>query len=306
METARETRPRRRLPAIAVGAVGLWILAGALFKLFAGTTGDLPQVVRDLPLADGLTLRLAIAIELSLAGMALLRPGWAWPLLAGLLVAFDLVLVSQIAAGAENCGCFGAALPIPPWAMLAIDTTLLAGMLLARPWTARGGAPPLVLAFVLAVAWTLPWVFDREIDPARLGGPDTAVAERGGYVVLELPAMVGKPVWETDLAHFLDVASLPMDGLWVFYRTTCSHCAEHLEALADEETGERFLTLVRVAEKGDNEANRVVHRMPEGPFVVHAMLPDRIVYSFTTPAELLLRDGEVVDARADVSPQDHL
>ena len=57
---------RTGLFAIVVTRIaGLWILVGALLKLFVGAPEDLPQIVQDLPLELGLTYRLAIAAEMA-------------------------------------------------------------------------------------------------------------------------------------------------------------------------------------------------------------------------------------------------
>src|SRR6185503_10552929 len=112
-----------------VVAIAVWVLTGAVFKLVWGTPALLPGVVRDLPLELGLTYKLAIGIELAIVAIALSKPRWGWPLQASLLLVFDLVLTTQIAAGVESCGCFGAKLEIDPRVMLAIDSVLLAGLL---------------------------------------------------------------------------------------------------------------------------------------------------------------------------------
>ncbi|MDJ0520843.1 MAG: hypothetical protein QNJ90_02075, partial [Planctomycetota bacterium] len=102
------------LAAITTRVVALWILFGAVLKLLYGSPADLPQAVKDLPLDIGTTFTAAIAIELALGCFALLRPSRGWLPLLLVLVAFLVVLGTQIAAGDESCGCFGAALVIAP------------------------------------------------------------------------------------------------------------------------------------------------------------------------------------------------
>jgi len=87
--------------------------------------------VRDLPLELGLTYNLAIGIELAISVVALTKPRWGWWMQAALLLVFDLVLSTQIAAGETNCGCFGAKLSVDPRVMLAADSALLVGLLAA-------------------------------------------------------------------------------------------------------------------------------------------------------------------------------
>lgn len=297
------TLPPTRGGALARGTVrlaGLWILAGALFKLFLGTPADLPATIRRLPLELGLTYNLAITAELCVAGLTLLRPRWAWLPLCAMLLVFDWVLVGQISAGETSCGCFGSAIPISPWTMLAVDTLLLAAILGARPWrpTARGGAGVVPLIAVAAVAVALPWLFDRQVGPGSVEADGQPV--RGAWLELDVESWVGRDVWDTPLAEHVDVMTLPLDGLWIFWRQTCDHCAEHLAELARTETGERFVTLVQLRESHDTEANRVVHEMPAGPFVQHATLPDSLTYVITTPAEMVLEGGRIVEAHEGV------
>lgn len=293
-----------------IRAVALWILAGALFKLFRGTPADLPRLVRDLPLELGLTYKLAIAAELGIAFTALLRPRWGWPLELALLAVFDAVLATQIAAGDASCGCFGTSITIPPWVMLAIDSTLLAGLLLARPWSAaiRGGAHPWIVAGALALAAALPWIFDREVKQGGLPLDGSRGARRDAYLVLDVEDWVGREIWDTPLGQpplsaSIDVNALPLDGLWVFYRSTCDHCAEHLKALAETDIGETAIALVRLEEATDTEANRVVHALPTGALVKLASLPPSLRYTIQTPAELLLEAGKIVAAREGVTSE---
>ena len=105
---------RSPLPVLIVRLCGLWIAVGALFKLLLGTPNDLPQIVRDFPLELGLTYNLTISIELCIALLALMRPRWSWLPLIAIYLVFEGVLVSQMAAGDANCGCFGSKITIPP------------------------------------------------------------------------------------------------------------------------------------------------------------------------------------------------
>ena len=308
-ETMTPSERGGTLPPLIVRLAGLWILAGALFKLLQGTPNDLPQIVRDFPLELGLTYKLAITLELCVAFVALLRPRWAWLLLCLVFLLFDAVLVTQIAGGAASCGCFGSQISIAPGTMLAIDTALLIGLVVTKPWSSlrTGGPNPLVITTALALGVALPWLLDRQLGPGAVDA-DGQLLE-GVWKELDVESWVGRDVWDTPLGEpplneHIDVRALPLDGLWVFWRHTCDHCAAHLAELARTETGERFVTLVQLREPHDTEANRVVHEMPAGDFVLHAALPDTINYVITTPAELLLAGGRVVAAQEAVSPED--
>ncbi|MEX1023700.1 MAG: MauE/DoxX family redox-associated membrane protein [Planctomycetota bacterium] len=292
--------------------IGAWILAGALFKLLAGTPAHLPEVVRDLsPLGLQVTYQLVIAIEFVLVVLAFFRPRWAWFWLAGCLAVFVAILASQIAAGKTNCGCFGANFSPNPWVMLAIDGALLGLLLASRPWSQlpRGGAHLVVLLVLGSVLAALPFVYSREATiPSRTtgtaGGSDQVpVQKRNAYVVLDVESMVGQSVDATPFASAIDVfTELPLDGVWVVYRHTCQHCEEHLRLMAERELGNRMIGLVRLVEKIDDDQNRIVYTLPTGPHVLHAEMPDTVEYVIQTPAELLVEGGMIVDAKEGVDP----
>jgi len=304
--TTMESSGRARLARLWIGLIAAWILTGALFKLFWGTPALLPAVVRDVPLELGVTYNLAIGIELAIAGIALLAPRVGWVLEAALLLVFDVVLTTQIAAGDASCGCFGAKLSMPPWVMMLVDSVLLVGLLALRPWSVRLlGLPIVVPAAVAAAALAVPWFLDREVTTGEVAAHG-APAENA-WMELDVDSWVGMDIWDTKLGQpplnqYIDVMKLPLDGLWVFWRADCEHCAKHLGHMKQVETGQRLVTLVRLEQAHDTEANRVVHEMPDGNFVQFASLPASIGYILTTPAELLLEGGKIVAARDDAVP----
>ena len=153
---------RAALGPTVVRLAALWILTGALFKLFVGTPNDLPGAVRDFAASIGVSLttifRLAIAIELTISVPALLRPRLLWPLVAAQLAVFCAILVPLALGGAASCGCFGSKVTIPPWVMFAIDGTLLLALLATRPWRSSPTRQKLWLPIGAAVlaAWIAP------------------------------------------------------------------------------------------------------------------------------------------------------
>jgi Methylamine utilisation protein MauE len=177
-----ETQPRGGgLAAAGVRLTGVWILAGALGKLFLGTPKLLPQPVIDLrPEAWSLTFtfQFVIAVELCLAGLAFLKPRLAWPVLVGLLVFFDLILTRTIQAGAESCGCFGGSIKVSPWLMLGVDSFFLVALLATAPWKRirRRGAPIPWLIPVAIVAVLAPWLKIHAGVTGRPAPSDGAVA----------------------------------------------------------------------------------------------------------------------------------
>ncbi len=312
--------PKRPLAVLAITLGALWLLAGAGFKLLAGTPNDLPAVIREFPLELGLTYRLAIAAELVIGFTALLRPKLAWLPLAAVFVVFDVILVGML--GEDSCGCFGSSVTIPPAAMMAIDSALLLAILVTRPWSMRARRVPFAIVLIVAaIGLALPWLLDRQVRPggagpgasngATDGGSVTAVNEQGeleelgpAWIELDIESWVGQKPSDTPLADYCDLDVIITDGLWVLYRDTCEHCAEHLLELAQTEVGERMVTLVRLRQKNDTEANRVVTLMPEGGFVQKLELPETVDYVLTTPGELVVENDVIVSATEGAGSQD--
>jgi hypothetical protein len=297
---------RSRIARAWTWLIAAWVLTGAIFKLFWGTPALLPRAVRDLPLELGLTYNLAIGIELAISSVALTRPRWGWWMQAALLLVFDLVLTTQIAAGETNCGCFGTKLSVDPRIMLAADSVLLVGLLATRPWSSLGaGLRPVVPVALGALALALPWFLERQVKTGEAVANGQPV---GLWQDLPVEKWIGKDVWDTALGQpplneYIDVQKLPLDGLWVFWRQTCEHCAKHLAHMAANEHGERLITLIQLEEPNDTLANRVVNAMPDGNFVQHARLPPSISYVLQTPAEIQLEGGKIVAAREAVTPE---
>lgn len=287
---------------LAVRLAAAWIALGALFKLFVGSPNDLPPLVREFFLGPTLTFRLAIAIELSIALPALLLPRRLWGLVALQLAVFCAILVPLIASGAKSCGCFGSKVAVPPWAMLAIDGTLLAAIVLLRPWRSeRGGMKHLLpIALALLFAWIAPFTLidTGAAAPPAVGaataGADAAAAPRAlpRFVEWNPDTWVGKPIGETPLAALLDVSLYPVDATWILYSPTCEHCAAYLRRLEGEFAGaQRMYVFVKLP--GDEGSPTAVDLMPPGE---HAELPSQVAYVITPPWELTLEGGVVMAA----------
>ena len=304
-----EEKPRGpALGALAVRLAAAWILAGGLFKLFLGTPKDIPPSVVGILDDAVLTYKLAIAIEFAVTALAILRPKYGWWLIAGAYAVFEVVLVTQMAAGAESCGCFGSKVPMPPWGMMVIDTVLLVFMLATRPWKLPSTGGPWWLVGALALGGiAMPWIFDREASSPK-GLSVDGEGNGGGsplreFVDFDVDDWTGKSIDETELAEWIegDIYSLPMDGLWILWRWTCDHCAEHLEHLALNPPDAPTITLIRLKEPHDTEGNRTVFTMPTGDHVFEASCPDTVDYIITTPGELVLEAAVVVRAEEGVS-----
>lgn len=298
---ADPTASRSPLGPTVVRLAALWILAGALFKLFVGSPNDLPPVVREtapelLGISATFVFQLAIAIELSIAVPALLRPRLAWPAVVALFAVFCAILVPLALSGAKSCGCFGSKVIIPPWGMLAIDGTLVLGILLTRPWRGAPARRQLLVPIAAAViaAWVLPFTLvPSGSAPVAPPAPGEGQAQARPRFVEWRPAeWAGKPLAESGLAGFLDVELYAGDATWVLYSPTCPHCAAYLRRAAGEfELDPKLYVLVELP--GDPGMEPEVDLKPPGEEVA---LPAEVSYVVTPPWVLEVAGGVVTSA----------
>lgn len=172
---ATATRPLpwwRRTTMIRVA--GAWLLAGACAKAFTGTPAELPAPILATELDPFVVITAAVVVETIIALLAIFAPRVGWPPLAALLALFVGILGLHLRSGAESCGCFGGALAIPAWLVLAVDAALLAAVLLARPWTWRPMIAPgaamrtaMIASSALACGLVLGWIADARLDSLR-------------------------------------------------------------------------------------------------------------------------------------------
>lgn len=298
----------------ALRLAALWLALGALAKLLFGTPALLPEVIRThTPISLGLTYTLVIGIELALVALCFLRPRQAWPALAALFCFFEFVLATQIAAGAENCGCFGDGLHVSPKLMAAVDSLLLLALLASRPWAAlrtRGAGIGLVLAALL-LAFALPagWIRVRQgggtpepsKPPTRNGGgtvaqQDPPQPKQPDWIELYPETWVGKSVYEIEeLTRWVPAEKLPSDGVIVVWRQGCTHCAQHLREMANGDKGDHPIVLLQI--RDDLKDSRAVDALPSGAHVATTEFPEGLSVVLETPWEITVAGGNVTAAR---------
>jgi len=305
MPTAPSPSPPAIWRATAVRIAALWLLSGALLKLFAGSPQAMPELARAILPGSLLDeYRLAIALEGALAALVLLRPRWGWAPLLSILLLFEVVLARELANGAESCGCLGRAFQPTPLFMMLVDGVALLGLLVARPWQLPHNPRPHWIALPLCIGVSLcaPWLWIRPAVAPSVAAEDAeaeAPIDDGPgrrFVDLAIEEWVDSDVWSTELAGWVDFDVLPLDGLFVLYRQTCDVCAEHLIQLAMNPL-EQPLILIRVRELHDSPENAAVTILPEGPLVAHVELPPEVEYLLTTPADFLVQGGVITHAR---------
>ena len=145
------------------GLIPLWLLAGAVFKLIERNPGLLPSQIRKYAsehnYQDWLSpfMRGAIAVEIAAAAIMVFVPRLSRTVGIAILALFCAILINEIRANAESCGCMGN-IKMPPELMLAID----GGMLLAT--------------IALGIALKLQAQAAPEAAPPRRAMPGVAIA----------------------------------------------------------------------------------------------------------------------------------
>lgn len=293
----------RRYAAIAVRLAALWLLTGALFKLFAGSPKMIPEpVLEHSPFNWTLTYQIAIAIELSIVCIAVLKPHRGWMLITGLFGFFIALLLDMALKGKESCGCMGDSVKVNPLVMLALDGTLLAFVLATKPW--KSLAPPglstLLLVVGVVVSCALPWIVRRPQEatlPVKNGGtvvvdPANPVPSTANvHINLSPEKWAGKVVYDVEeLTRVVPVDKIPSDGRIVLWRQSCDHCAKHLRDMANEKSVTTPILLVQVMD--DLKSSRAVDAMPTGAHVTEVQLPPG-EGMFTTPVEIRVEGGVV-------------
>lgn len=168
-----------------VRIAALWVLAGAVAKALTGTPAELPSPILALDVDPFVVIATAVVVETLVAIVALASPRRGWLPLAFLLGVFITVLVLHIRGGGEHCGCFGGAMAVPAWVMLAIDGMFLAGVIVAaiaargRGESSRPEWPQrlaLATSMGLAAGLALGWYASARLVPLRPRETQTAGA----------------------------------------------------------------------------------------------------------------------------------
>ena len=292
-----------KLAPSAVRLAALWILAGAAYKLFSGSPNDLPPVVREFFLGPELTFKLAIAVELSITCLALLRPRLGWLPEVMLFAVFLAILVQLIASGEASCGCFGSKVTVPPAVMFAIDGACLLAILLTKPWKLPPGkGAPIALAVVaIAASCAAPFLLIKTAPEDLVAQVDEQTgawklpAQLPRFAELNPRTWVGKDIHDTELAVWLNVDELIPDGSWILYRVSCDHCARYIKHLHDnfDPMAGKFYTYVRLSEAGEEDAREV--DQAHLAIGMEALLPS-LDWVITPPWRLELENGMVTEA----------
>jgi uncharacterized membrane protein YphA (DoxX/SURF4 family) len=301
--------------------VPVWILTGALFKLFEHTPAVLPPKTvlylgKEMGVDIYLYLATLIAIEFVAAVTMLLIGRVARPVGIAVLSIFCLVLLGEIVQGNwKSCGCMGAASP-PPILMLAIDAAFLAGLIFL-PKPAPGGSPPrwplpaaliatlagiyasfaVILPARQAVDVERPPIQDNGEEPQ--GYPRLLPTDGFWFTPADLSEWVGKPWHEIDLLRFLDPRPRDLEGpkrYVVFYSRTCDHCLDMFNFDLTDDVLAAMVTVVEVPDSKTLLTSPDGWPMPQTA-CEHLELPLGYDWIMTTPVALRVENGVVTCAQ---------
>ncbi len=300
------------------GLAPLWILAGAVLKLLAGTPANLPSILLKGAGAAGLDLmfllRYSIGVELAAVGLVYLLPRLARWIEGALLGVFLLILAGDLLVGASSCGCFGG-VEVHPAVMLVVDGTLLLGVLLAGRFGVGRGSTPFSAGWVGAALIWVAAAFAASFFATMPDGAAPAAAAAAAapvsaaasapalpsYYLPEYATWIGKPWRDLEIAGWVRGAPADLDQgmhFLVFYRKDCPHCHDLLE-LHFQGALPYPTTVVAVPDRGGFPASNVFP-MPCTE-CGQAELPAGVDWFMQTPVVVRLEDG-VVKCAAEVDP----
>lgn len=299
--------------------VPAWVLTGALFKLMEATPSNLPGKT-ILPLAAKMnldlnwTLAVLIGLEFLAIAVMLCLARLARPMAIFILSVFCLVLIGEMVQGnVTSCGCLGN-VKIPPWAILAVDGSLLLGVVLFDPSPLIKAGPvgmPAVLVAVL-VAGGFALSYWQIIHPLQTGttningnnngnggpsgvGPNVS-AVPPYWFANDVEDWVGKHWTEVELFSFMPTRPAGLDAAKryvVFYSRTCDHCEDMFR---EDLNGSPITSIVTAIEVPDSPTVLTSENgwWPGPPLECELLsLPLGCDWIITTPLTLRIVDGIV-------------
>ncbi len=315
-----KSRTRWILWGVRIAAV--WVLAGALAKTFTGLPGDLPAPILQLNIDPLLVITVAVGVESFVALLALIAPRYGTIPLAALLALFSAILILHVQGGAENCGCFGGALPLPGWVMLSMDILLLSlavigaaharGLFAPRRINAALAATALIsIALAMATESRLSAFQPREAAPPRSHAPATFAVHPAApewklptdfppQVLLRPLQWIGKPLQATELGRWTDTSKFPDECTLLIYYLSCNHCAAHLKQLAEQQRADPSrapaFVMVQLPTPAGYTGRTFVQELPTG---LRVELPSAVkAWVITPPWDVFVSGGVVVRAQS--------
>ncbi len=297
--------------------VPLWVAAGATVKLFSGSPGNLPSTfvsfARETGIDLGFLLYTLIGLEFFAVGVMVLLARWSRLMAIFMLGSFCLILIGEMVAGAESCGCFGGTITIQPWQMLIVDGILLAGVIFFAPRIAgtalslARGIPLMVVMMVAGIGLSFgaasvihqdiqqsPEV-DPNIDPDDPTRNPNPRALPSNWWAQTIDNWTGKPWREIPLFQFMPRWPEGLDEgkhYIVFYSRTCSHCEIMFIDDFTRDIGAPVIA-IEIPESRTQLRGENAWPMPETFNVTRVQLPLGPDWYIQAPLSLRIEDGIV-------------
>jgi len=293
-----------------------WVLTGAVFKFMEASPSILPpktilRLAERFSLDLNWTLTVILGLEFMAVAVMLCIARLARPMAIFLLSVFCLVLIGEMVQGnVTSCGCLGN-IKIPPWAMLAVDGSMLLGVMFFDPSSLIRVSPPrypILVALILTLVgfgasyWQI--IYTQQAPPADNGnvetGPQPTPHGSGPlpayWFKSDLSEWIGKPWTEVDLLTFMTRKPSGLEKgkrYVVFYNRTCDHCED---MFIDDLRSPEMMSMVTAIEVPDS---KTVLTSPNawwpGPSEDFELLslPLGCDWIITTPLTLRIVDGIV-------------
>jgi hypothetical protein len=214
---------------------------------------------------------------------------WCRRIAIATFVAFAVVAGYLAVTSAASCGCFGD-IAVSPWIVVGVDCVSVLLMWHWKPNHSDGvaeseqGLPRLVVVSLFVAIISIPLL--AALSRGRLGSVPVVLLEPEKWIGSRFP-----------LLHDIDIGEQLANGSWVvvLYHHDCSHCQAvlpryHMLASEAKELPDAFrVALVELPPYGMNGES------VEG--VQHGRVDDLKEWFVTAPAEILLREGQVIGAQ---------
>jgi len=309
--------------------VPLWILTGAVFKLYERVPSNLPKVIFDPAKQHNIDLdvllRTLIGLEFLAVGVMLFMPRFARAMAIFMLTCFCLILLGEMRVRAEKCGCFGS-LPLKPWHMLLIDGSLLAGILICRFWPnaerrairpASGSLGKSAIAVVALLIVGLGVAFAVPARPAKVqppppivttgpnaaddpsANPDPKPVPPFWMTPPDVKVWVGKKWRDLDIFQVMPRWPRNLDHgkhFIVFYKRTCDHCEDMFSKSLIVPLAAPVIA-IEIPEDETTKTSPEAWAMPDNVVCEEFLdLPLGCRWTMTTPLTLTIEDGLITCA----------
>lgn len=263
-----------------------------------GGPGTLPRwlatVGARFDLSEDLLLRVLIALQLGLAGIALLIPRWSRTVSTTALVLLVFAAVAEVSA---LVGAGGEALAfVPPLIILAASASLLPTTLRAVGAASSAGSPAWRVLGSLAIGVASVAIATRIPFGEAASSPATAPASGVEVVELALEDWTGRSLPETGLTLRLpELAALTLEGrsVLVLHDPRCGQCHDLFATWFAAPVDARVIAVRVPPAPGSPLLESDQPEEVACADCVRLSLPEGPTWLVQTPAVVVVEEGEV-------------